>query len=518
MTYLILANVSLILFFGIYLLVLKPLTFFQWNRIYLLSTVAISFAIPLLQFLDLSQHKEVYQPLVVIDFVELKAVQTDAVTYNYAWSAMDWVRFVYVIGAGLMLFWLGIRLHRVFTSLRGNITEQKSFSFFNRLFIAEGASHRDVIASHEQIHIKQGHSYDILFLEAVRAFNWFNPIFYFYLKELKFQHECIADKACSGDRVQYAELLVANAMDVSHRVLVHEFSNQSFLKQRIMMLFKNKSKKISRVKYLLIVPTVLIVSGVALAFNHSIKEPIDNQVQRFESLEISLSSTQKNRVPPEPEKGREVFMKWFIENYKIPGIIDPADKDPFLSVRFNVSQTGKLSDFQLAEGTQFGKPFFDEAVRLISKSTWKPAEEDGKAVDSKGWVGFKFDASGKIIENHTRVDVSPEPKGGLNAWRKYIGKWYQFPQEFADQKASGEVIVSFVVGKNGEIRDLKTLKEPVTGAGKRVHDVILKFGAWKPGILDGQAVEYHYELPVKLSSPDGYGVIEPGYLTSSRIM
>lgn len=517
MTYLILANISLILFFVIYVLVLKPLTFFQWNRGYLLSSIVISFAVPLLQFIDLSQHKEVYQPLAIIDFVEMESVHmTQTVSGNY-WSAMDWVRLVYLAVVGLMLFWLGLRLYRVFKNFEDTGTGQRNFSFLNRVLIAEGIHHRDVIAAHEQIHIKQGHSYDILFVEVVRAFNWFNPIFYFYLKELKFQHECIADKVCSEDKVQYAELLVAHALGVSHNVLAHEFSNQSFLKQRIMMLFKNKSKKINRTKYILMIPVALSVSTFALAFNSSIKDAVDNQVQRLENMDISLIAVQGKRVRPEPEDGREMFMKWFVDNYKVPETIDPTDNDPFIGIVFNVSKTGDLSDFTLREGTQFNKAFFDEAVRLISQSKWKPAERDGAAIDSRGWVGFKFDSSSKIIENHTRVDVAPEPKGGLNEWRRYIGKWYNFPKKFADEKGSGEVVVSFVVGKSGEIRDLKTLKEPVTGAGKRAHDAIAKFGAWKPGILDGQAVEYRYELPIKLSAPNALGVTEVGYLSSSRI-
>ena len=206
MTYLILANLSLGLFFGIYVFVLKRLTFFQWNRIYLLSAIAISFAIPLLQFVDLSHHKDVYQPLAIIDFVEMESVTvTNVAGSSNSWLVMDWIRFVYTAGAGLMLLWLGIRLYRVFNAFGGNATEGRSFSFFNRVFIPKETQHSDVIAAHEEIHIKQRHSYDILFIEAVRVFNWFNPIFYFYLKELKFQHECIADKVCSEDKVQYAE-------------------------------------------------------------------------------------------------------------------------------------------------------------------------------------------------------------------------------------------------------------------------------------------------------------------------
>src|SRR5690606_33376594 len=331
MTYLILANLSLILFFVVYILVLKHLTFFQWNRVYLLVAIAVSFVMPLLQFVDLSHHREIYRPLAIIDSAEMEYLDvTDMVVYKDSWSAMDWVRFVYITGVGLMFLWLGIRLYRVFSAFGDDTAKQRSFSFFNQVLIADKTRHRDVITSHEQIHMKQGHSYDILFLEVVRVFNWFNPIFYYYLKELKFQHECIADKACARDKVQYAELLVSNALRVSHSVLLHEFSNHSFLKKRIMMLFKNKSKKINRINYMMILPALLLISGIALAFNVSIKEVVPIVVRDMENsvLQDTTRSLQEKEdidrvftaveISPEPKEGMQAFRTWIGENYNYP--------------------------------------------------------------------------------------------------------------------------------------------------------------------------------------------------------
>jgi beta-lactamase regulating signal transducer with metallopeptidase domain len=37
---------------------------------------------------------------------------------------------------------------------------------------------RDVIMRHEQVHIRQLHSADIMLFELLAIFNWFNPIIY----------------------------------------------------------------------------------------------------------------------------------------------------------------------------------------------------------------------------------------------------------------------------------------------------------------------------------------------------
>jgi len=437
MTYLILANLSLGLFFGIYVFVLKRLTFFQWNRIYLLSAIAISFAIPLLQFVDLSHHKDVYQPLAIIDFVEMESVTvTNVAGSSNSWLVMDWIRFVYTAGAGLMLLWLGIRLYRVFNAFGGNATEGRSFSFFNRVFIPEETQHSDVIAAHEEIHIKQRHSYDILFIEAVRVFNWFNPIFYFYLKELKFQHECIADKVCSEDKVQYAELLVAKAMGVSHNVLMHEFSNQSFLKQRIMMLFKNKSKRINRAKYLLILPTVLIVSGVALAFNNSIKNIVPIGAEDIEN--IIQQDTTKSKAE------REAKLKWKI--------------------------------------THQGKSRRGENGTTVTEVIVAPQEQEN--TDDKVF---------------TAVEINPEPRGGMHVFRMWIGKNYNFPQAAIDAGVKGQVVVAFIVESDGNLSNFKIVKDLGHGTGEEAIELLKKAETWRPGIQNGKKVRVAYTLPITIN-------------------
>ena len=47
--YLILSNIYLVLFYAFYIVLLRKETFFQLNRIYLLSSAVLSFIIPVIQ-------------------------------------------------------------------------------------------------------------------------------------------------------------------------------------------------------------------------------------------------------------------------------------------------------------------------------------------------------------------------------------------------------------------------------------------------------------------------------------
>ena len=124
------------------------------------------------------------------------------------------------------------------------------------------------IISHELIHIKQYHSIDILIMELVTIFHWFNPFVWPYKKSLKETHEYLADngviaQGCSPAR--YQMLIVEQHVGVK----LFEFANNfkhSQIKRRITMMTKIKSKSWAKFKVLLILP---LASLLVLAFAES---------------------------------------------------------------------------------------------------------------------------------------------------------------------------------------------------------------------------------------------------------
>jgi len=56
----------------------------------------------------------------------------------------------------------------------------------------------DEIMIHELTHVRQRHTFDILFIELLISFGWFNPVFYLYRNKIKQNHEYLADDAVVG--------------------------------------------------------------------------------------------------------------------------------------------------------------------------------------------------------------------------------------------------------------------------------------------------------------------------------
>lgn len=397
MVYLILVNVSLLLCYALYSIFLKKLTFFQLNRIYLLGAVIVSLLIPIGLFIDMPRGLIAEETLPNIDLnLFLGEEMLLAEQADRAASMQDILQIVYWIGAGLALLWLCFRCSRVLALLRsGNSTF--SFAFFRTVVLADQVSENQVIAAHEQIHVAQGHSYDLVFVELVRVFNWFNPVLRLYLKELKFQHECIADEQSSVDRVAYAELLVAQAMQVERSHFLHEFSEKSFLKNRIAMLFKEKTQNKYKFLYLSIAPVLGLTLLSTLVFNSSkaksMVRDIENKVEYTAVITAEPDTTgtkmkedaekQKvftaTEVNPEPVGGLANFRKWIGDNYSYPQeAVDAALKGQMV-VSFIVEADGTLSNFEVIKDLGYGTG--EAALDLLRKAAkWAPGIQNGRKV------------------------------------------------------------------------------------------------------------------------------------------
>jgi hypothetical protein len=77
-------------------------------------------------------------------------------------------------------------------------------SFGNNIFINPTKYEPDTfnqILLHEKIHIKQGHSLDLLIAELMLAFQWFNPFAWLYRKEVESNLEYLADNEVLHDAI-----------------------------------------------------------------------------------------------------------------------------------------------------------------------------------------------------------------------------------------------------------------------------------------------------------------------------
>ncbi len=73
-----------------------------------------------------------------------------------------------------------------------------------------------------------------------------------------------------------------------------------------------------------------------------------------------------------------------------------------------------------------------------------------------------------------------------------------YPYEARINGIEGTVVVSFIIEKDGQLTNIKILKNPGGGLGEDVERVIKAMPQnWRPAIINGEPVRFKYALPVK---------------------
>jgi protein TonB len=94
------------------------------------------------------------------------------------------------------------------------------------------------------------------------------------------------------------------------------------------------------------------------------------------------------------------------------------------------------------------------------------------------------------------VEDQPAPLGGMKAFYAYVGKNMKYPAQARRMGIEGKVYVTFVVGKDGALTDVRVLKG--IGAGCDMEAIRVLSGApkWKPGKQRGRPVRVRMQLPI----------------------
>ena len=266
----------LFLFYGCYRIFLRKETLFNFNRLFLLLGIFLSFTLPFVTMtktIAVSFSQVENNPQFTTDFI-------DKSSYNLT-HIYTLLMAIYGAGTLFLLFKLirqGIYLNTIIKKgerVAYNFVHLKSdaqihpFSFFNTIvYNPKNHSEKDLkaILAHEEVHAGQLHSWDILLMELVVAFHWINPIVWLYRIALKQNLEFLADTKNSHiktNRKEYQYTLLKSTIGNKQLSIVNPFFN-SLIKKRIVMINQNQSHKSKAFKSLFILPFLALF---LLSFN-----------------------------------------------------------------------------------------------------------------------------------------------------------------------------------------------------------------------------------------------------------
>ncbi|MFP9099834.1 energy transducer TonB [Flavobacterium sp. RHBU_24] len=94
-----------------------------------------------------------------------------------------------------------------------------------------------------------------------------------------------------------------------------------------------------------------------------------------------------------------------------------------------------------------------------------------------------------------QLTVQPEFPGGISEFFRFVDNNFEYP-ESANQSPA-KIYVSFIIETDGNISNIKVLKDPGNGLGGEAIRVLkLLTTKWKPGEVKGQVVRTAYFIPL----------------------
>lgn len=388
------------LFWGLYRLLLSRDRWLQLSRVYLIITMLFSLTYPLIRLPEAAATATISLPAMEV-FTEPVATTTAAPVHTL--TGMD----VYLAGVVLMLAILLLSVVRTIIHLRkmkyvrrGTVKltliddDTAPYSFFNHVVIGKqnmNDEEMQSILAHEELHVRQWHTLDVLLGRVICCLAWFNPFAWLCLRELRAVHEYLADGEvlATHGRKEYLGLLYREATGIGygHITVSNNFKSIN-IKNRIIMMNKTKTR-FGAWKVLAALPVAALLlmvgckqTGPAPAENEAAEEQatLNEASVEPELFDYTQNEPAEGLTAPEFEGGMDAFYKYLTENIHYPEQAKAEGIQGRVLVRFVVRDNGDIVNVEVAKG--IGSGCDEEAVRVVkAMPKWKPATYEGKAVN-----------------------------------------------------------------------------------------------------------------------------------------
>ncbi|OBX23061.1 MULTISPECIES: M56 family metallopeptidase [Bizionia] len=317
-------SACLAVFMLFYKLVLERESIHHFKRFYLLVALLGSVAIPFITFTTFVDASPIGNPIV---FSNLETISTHTeITPSFSDYLSTFLWSIYYLGALIFAGRFTINFIKLINRIRQNPKFKKGnlvhvlmtdliypHTFLQYIFLNKSKyeAHKipHEVLLHEETHAKQKHALDILFIELMQIIFWFNPLLYFIKKDIKLNHEFLADQAVlktGTDTKTYQHILLAfSASKTMEDAQTHHLANAinySLIKKRFTVMKSHTSNTVKWIKGLIILP-LLAVLIYSFSSTKEVFKPAEPDIVLSETLNEQLSSADANST--EHQEGSE---------------------------------------------------------------------------------------------------------------------------------------------------------------------------------------------------------------------
>ena len=466
----------------IYKLVLADHKLFVFNRFFLLGAVVISLIVPFVQ-IDIAQENNLVTRTVNLYYIQ------EVIIGTAPQSSFNWYKFIvygyiaittfFIIRFILSILQIAHRIYKNENKTVDNIhyvlldNKQIPYCFLNYIFVPRGDFiNRNIeseILQHEQAHLFQKHTLDIMFIQLVIAFAWFNPFFWLIKQSITANHEFLADEhtlRLSKDIQHYRKLIISKTMAPYHNQFASNF-NFLLTKKRFIMMTKQTSK--NKVRILKLSGAALLIAATAFGISMNAKEKesittslttkLDEISDSALALAISKSDTTKQE--------RKAIISKKIEELNA----ETATKRAEIIKKYNKSGELKNSDFPPAPPVPPAAP---PAPPTPPKAPISP-------------------------DAYAKVDKEASFPDGIESFRNLFTQ--NFDNSKVDGKGTIKTTASYIIDKDGNVKNIVVVgpNESFNTEVKRTIETIVTKKKWVPAQLNGQNIASLFRFPITMA-------------------
>jgi TonB family protein len=551
--YIIESGISLGVFTLVYWLLLRKEVMLKASRIYLLVAVLFSTLLPFFS-INLyntapAEYTETAAETIVLEtnLIETVTVYASGIPAKVGRAIISIKPSVwfYITGATLALFFILAGIVQLLSMISKNrsfrlrlarlvVTRKEitPYSFFNFIFISRDLPEKEnwkAMVHHELEHVKQGHSFDVLFIDFMMVFQWFNPFYWIIRRLVCENHEFLADRAVLQRGAispgRYKALLLSQAIG-GKMLMTSNFFNVKTIQKRFKMITKNKTRKFGLLKYSLGVVAALSIT-MCFAVSNSVPGENNNVLVK---AEIPLDEPSLFEEPKDVSETKiEVFNN---------EIAFPASKNKMETIcNANHSSSGdeQIKNEKQVNKTQLPPSPGGAGDSLIGWKVWvtpkqflyfDPEFDTSKISPDKKIciiieennpndmeIARKLDIESapqnKVHLKSTNVPESkvpddvfiivedmPEYPGGEDSLRYFIAQNVKYPKIAKEQGIQGKVYVMFVVSESGKVENAEVVRGADPYLNQEALRVINSMPEWKPGKQRGVPVKVQYTVPI----------------------
>lgn len=438
-------------------------------------------------------------------------------SFNWWKLAMN----LYLAGILVSATLLALEIYRLFrlkkSGTKGSILNRKvifhkrihsPFSFMKWIFLPDGANYNSdtwkAIKTHEEAHIHQWHTADLLTSRILLILCWYNPFCYWLSRNIKLNHEALADSETlkSISLKTYTQTLLNISLAQPERPLGHYMALKSSLSARLILMKTQKTNTMKTVRnviaFSLIGTLAFLQANIYGQDKESHKEGMFHNGTLFFTADGDDGSTFSTiKIKDRFEKTADGWIQNYAASQYIPIILTKKRTDiitaissqqddelflqstllklsktreatellesPIISINNKVHTQFELTTDELVAMYDLSKNWFNNYVRPIypeQKFISEPEFIKYKymIILSPDDEQFPFNSDERVLQV-SEVDQLPSPKGGLERFLTNILKEASSSVDLS--VLDEDVAFNLVVGINGAISHLELATEVI---------------------------------------------------------